>query len=275
MAYRKVENENLTAIADVIRETYDIDGMLRFPDEFVDAIKSSNTINFYVVNGTAQPESPNENTLWVNTDIEITTWEFSAEQPTVAVEGMVWFKNSTTSTTEFNAIKQNELYMCPTACSQYINGNWVTKSALVYMNGEWINWILYVFKDGVIHDGTLVIPNSSQNNATVDESTIHVWSVNNTAGNIYFSVPVDLTPYNTLYYVGSMTVRQSGDIYASTKFGVFKTTSSEPTAYIGYSLSSDTYSIDISELSGEYYIGFRLKGPAAWTEAWVSSIYLE
>lgn len=38
-------------------------------------------LNFKVVGGTTQPESPKENTIWVNTGTEISGWVFSPEEP--------------------------------------------------------------------------------------------------------------------------------------------------------------------------------------------------
>lgn len=38
-------------------------------------------LNFKVVGGTTQPSNPSENTIWVNTDKEITGWIFSAKNP--------------------------------------------------------------------------------------------------------------------------------------------------------------------------------------------------
>jgi hypothetical protein len=40
-------------------------------------------LNFKVVGGTSAPSSPKENTIWVNTNTEISSWDFSATQPRV------------------------------------------------------------------------------------------------------------------------------------------------------------------------------------------------
>lgn len=40
-------------------------------------------LNFKVVGGTTQPSSPKENTIWVNTDTPITSWDFSSEAPPI------------------------------------------------------------------------------------------------------------------------------------------------------------------------------------------------
>lgn len=38
-------------------------------------------LNFKIVGGTTQPANPSENTIWVNTDADITGWMFSAKTP--------------------------------------------------------------------------------------------------------------------------------------------------------------------------------------------------
>lgn len=43
----------------------------------------SNSLNFKVVGGTTAPVNPKENTIWVNTDVKITSWHFGAEEPNV------------------------------------------------------------------------------------------------------------------------------------------------------------------------------------------------
>lgn len=43
-------------------------------------------LNFKVVGGTTEPLNPAENTIWVNTDTEITAWAFSADDPSGVVE---------------------------------------------------------------------------------------------------------------------------------------------------------------------------------------------
>ena len=38
-------------------------------------------LNFKVVGGTSEPSNPKENTIWVNTDVEITGWHFANDDP--------------------------------------------------------------------------------------------------------------------------------------------------------------------------------------------------
>lgn len=100
-------------------------------------------LNFKVVGGTSAPSSPKENTLWVNTETEISGWVFSAEEPGEPAEGMVWFATGATSTVEFNALKKNGIQVYPISAKQYV-GAWVDKTAKSYQGGVWVEWTRYL-----------------------------------------------------------------------------------------------------------------------------------
>ena len=91
-------------------------------------------LNFKVVGGTTEPASPKENTIWVNTDAEITSWIFSATEPENPSEGMVWISTGASSNIVFNALKKNSVMVYPFAASQYISGAWVSVGVKAYQN---------------------------------------------------------------------------------------------------------------------------------------------
>lgn len=275
MGYRKAKNDSITAVANAIRESLKVSGQLTFPADFVNAIRNGASTNFAVVGGTTQPASPVNNTLWVNTDVPITRWDFSSDEPVKRSNGQVWFDVDVSSRMEFNAIQKNEIRTCPTACHQLIDNQWVSKDAALYTQGQWIRWMLYVYDNGKIHSGTIQ-SNDGKNAVELNATTIHVHSTgHNTWGYIYFTEPVDLTRYKKLCMVGSMTITGSGENWGSIQFGAFKTIGSSAAAKIEGTKASGTHSIDVSELSGTYYIAFYLKGFANYAMATVSQVYLE
>lgn len=93
-------------------------------------------LNFKVV-GNPQPEAPRENTIWVNTDVPIGVWYFSATQPENMAEGEVWFRTGTSSSTAFNALKKQNIMVYPLQAQQYINGALVDVTAKIYQDGAW------------------------------------------------------------------------------------------------------------------------------------------
>ena len=104
-------------------------------------------LNFKIIGGTAQPENPAENTIWINTDAAVTCWAFSASEPQ-AEEGMVWIRVGSYSPAAFNALKKNGIMVYPMSAEQYINGAWVAKDAESYQGGKWNAWIMYLFYNG-------------------------------------------------------------------------------------------------------------------------------
>ena len=110
-------------------------------------------LNFKIVGGTAEPASPKENTIWINTDQKITSWIFSATEPEDPVEGMVWISVGTDSTVAFSATKKNPVMVYPLSAKQYISGVWVDVVAKSYQGGKWVDWaIMDIIVDGIINE---------------------------------------------------------------------------------------------------------------------------
>lgn len=108
----------------------------------------SGSLNFEVVGGTSAPTSPKENTIWVNTDIAITSWIFNAFEPENPSAGQIWIYTGNSSPVDFNALEKNGVQVYPLTAKQYINGGWVDKTALIYQNGEWAEWAMHLYDTG-------------------------------------------------------------------------------------------------------------------------------
>lgn len=109
------------------------------------------SLNFKVIGDSKQPETPSENTIWVNTSTTISNWIFSSQTPDSPTPGMVWFVIGDISTTPINALKINGIELYPTAVKQYNGSSWVDKVAKCYQNGGWVTIYvpkLYIFKSG-------------------------------------------------------------------------------------------------------------------------------
>lgn len=97
-------------------------------------------LNFKVV-GNPQPTNPKENTIWLNTDVPIGRWYFSATQPEGLNAGDVWFFIGVSSPVAFNALKKNGVMVYPISAKQYIDGAWIAVTAQIYQGGEWVAWV--------------------------------------------------------------------------------------------------------------------------------------
>lgn len=112
------------------------------------AIQGGVELNFEVVGGTTQPENPKENTIWVNTPNEITSWIFSATEPEAPEEGMVWIFTGTESVVRFNALKENGLQVYPLNAMQYTASAWKNIPVMSFHDGEWMKWITFLYNNG-------------------------------------------------------------------------------------------------------------------------------
>lgn len=211
------------------------------------------SLNFKVVGGTSQLTSARENAIWVNTDVGITSWEFSPAEPAEPAEGMVWIYTGTSSGVAFNALRKNALMIYPIAAKQYIGGVWVDKTAMSYQDGAWQSWVTDIIAyDGGIQDLELVYSKASDKGTYIQLTLGADSSVASVK-----TEPVNLTGLNTLEVVysnrtgtGELDTYFNARVWSEDGKTVVKSSASATTA------TSGTLTVDISDLEGMYCIGF-------------------
>ena len=231
------------------------------------------SLNFKVMGGTTQPENPGENTIWVNTDTEITSWSFSDTEPDSPEEGLVWFftdtVSDTVSDTEFNAIKKNCVMVYLLYAEQYISGAWSNKTAEIYYNGTWKELILYLYNKGdecVNLTGgwaaTAIKPSGSGSTAVspavtkgTDSITLSLSSgyPNYRIGYLATAKSIDLTYYSKIT-INVTNFSINGEII------VTNSKTSGFTKVASMRLSAGVNVLDISSLNGEYYVLLGMGG---------------
>lgn len=232
---------------------------------------SGASLNFKVV-GNPQPENPKANTIWVDTDVEITGWDFSTTQPTSPVSGMVWITTGVFSTAPFNALKKNNITIYPLHAKQYIDNNWVTKTVKSYQNDEWVDWWngeLYANGDEYVNitGGWYGIDTGlSTSNVNITKIAsglkLHLTTNNRKVGMMVTRKPIDLTDYNIITFTGyifkSTSTTQSGKeaygylmVYSDISGG---TLNQVARADISNGGKPTTVTLDVSSLRGFYNI---------------------
>lgn len=212
-------------------------------------------LNFKVVGGTAQPTSPSENTIWVNTASPITSWVFSTEQPANPAEGMLWFISDGTGNTPINALKKNQLWLNPTSCRQYVGGAWESKNAMAYQNGTWQDvkfLVAWMFNEGDL--GLSGGFSASAGTLTVTNEIVHTMS-SGTYAYITSNNPIDLSDFSTLTFhcINNGIVKEYAYVgVGTTKSQFVAETAAAQTSY------ADVL-VDVSNLSGLHYVGFKNK----------------
>lgn len=222
----------------------------------------SSPLNFKVVGGTSAPASPKENTIWVNTDVPITSWIFSATEPEAPAEDMIWFTTGTASNAEFNALKKNGLMVYPVSARQYIGGAWVTKDAQIYKDGQWKNFMVYLYNNGIEYTNVAKFVASSDGGTfTVNSTDITVKQQQAYAANgkwAYTDINMDLSLFSTLVMMlsgqtpyggkcgfGVATAKPSGTSPTTSAFTSVKTKTEQETF-------NGTYVCDISSVNSGY-----------------------
>ena len=242
-------------------------------------------VNFKVVSGTSAPELPMENTIWVNTDADMSGWVFSVEAPANPEEGLVWIKVGNVDTFAFNALRRNGIVLCPMYAKQYIGSEWVTKTASIYQNGAWaeIITILKLYDNGDTFDA-ITGGWKKYGGGSFGESWLHVmvasdmkgvqfWTLNSVDITGYSKLNAKVTDFSRRCYIGVNNTLPK-DRYWNTD-GFSNNTDCEAIANIS---ENGTVTVDISELTGLFYIWIGEQGQNVEnatgcniTEVWLSN----
>ena len=275
--------DKLTAIADAIRVQSGKTGKLtldQMPTEIVDL----QSLGFEVVGGTSAPSNPKENTIWVNTSTSITSWVFSATQPTRAT-GRVWISVGASSSVAFNALKKNNITVYPLSAKQYVSGKWVDKTAKIYQNGAWVDWWdgqLYengnqftnVTGGWDIHD---YVTNSRPLMAAEHKSDQMFFRAQNNYDVLMgINNPVDLSNVNQIRITGMMNqiFTYNGAVYGMTmKVLKTKDLASKVAEFSMLVKGMFDYTLDVSNLSGKHYLTIQAF-PNANINGYITGVYL-
>lgn len=228
-----------------------------------------------VVGGTAQPASPKENTVWVNTDTAINGYAFSTAAPTNPVAGMVWFQTTTDSLVAMNIDKKNTVMLYPGGCSQYIGGAWVSKTAKTYLNSKWLDWMVYLYNLGdectSITGGWDDYLDNAGYSITKGADYLKIKGVNSQySGTGSTTNAIDLTKYKTLHAIAKRTSSGTCYIGIATKRDAVQTGLSASKTITAKDYTEIT--LDISAHNSAYYIVLVV---TATDELYIQKIWLE
>ena len=231
----------------------------------------ANPLNFKVVGGTTAPANSKENTVWVNTDTEITAYSFSTDQPASSVPGMVWCTMALSGAASLNVLKKNTIQIFLASAYQYIGGAWVKKGFQVYSGGKW-NSGKIIFHDSsadlTISGGYSMTHIGDAYGASYVEiqgnGCIHSWTREGADSNWFSNNAVDLTPYSTITFTFQGKTG-TGNYRHAFQLGVAKTRGTSFASHV--STDKDgivTVAMDVSSLEGMYYVG-------GWNSTWSGS----
>lgn len=275
-----VNSADLISVADAIRAKGGTTEALAFPAGMVaavEAISAGAGLNFEVVGGTVQPTNPKENTIWVNTSMEITNWEIGDDEPATFEPGKVWIKTGANSLLAFNVLKQNCIMLKPLNVFQRAAlGEWETKSAKIFQNGAWADLnLFFIIKDGNIVECKFSTSiRTDKNNLSVSQKagylSIENSGTDGSVGGCTTEKKIDLT--NATKIVVDMNVIRNGTQASAAHFkgvSLVVTTATQlenlngvSSAIVVYAITAttgaQTLELDVSSLTGSYYVGLCL-----------------
>lgn len=236
------------------------------------------SLNYEVVGGTAPPTNfKKENTLWVDTDVEIAGHAFEYNAPNYLTPNDIWIQTDIDrASIGFNAIKKNELMVYPYKLHRWNGSSWQILGGILYQNG----------KAAQSYDNTVqfypgaTVYSTSGTSDIHDKDGFHIWqkssSTNDNTAILY--IEVDVTNINTLTvtghfgvtntngYVGiwlhnSITIKQPyytigqgsdpANYTLMQRITGASNTQKDPTTY---DIITPSFSFDVSGLTGIYYL---------------------
>lgn len=240
------------------------------------------TVKAYATEELLDADKPYEGTIGVVTDVEIGECTFDSNEPTVISNGEVWFRTAEKSGLVFNALKKDTLLVRPKDCKQYIPGifpepgKWVERVVKTYTRGKWIPWVKTLFSANVKETwfaGALPMTNGGAGKSTFsqdyDDGSKKIMQESGKGGAYHLADPVDLTSYNTIVFDGDMTGDSDTEgnhcgLYVWSAYPVNYYTENVVKSLLTKkeTVTGERY-LDVSDLTGEYYIGFGLYGSTA------------
>jgi len=236
-----------------------------------------NPLNFKVVGGTTQPSNPKENTIWVNTDAEITEWHIG-KYPNPnwnEVDGKVFINIETTSDVSspaFNALKKNGLRVRPYGITQRISGVWVRKAGAIYQNGAWAVFKTVLFDGSNGGDVTAITGGwdgayrSSGSGSVTSTALVSDSAKNYSRYNFQTKNKIDMTPYKTAIAYFTKTTSSYGSLITryiglnTTKYTGDQSTALNDASFLNIRNGANdaksgnfTLQLDLSNVSGAYY----------------------
>jgi len=149
---------------------------------------------------------------------------------------------------------------------QFDNGAWVTKTARVFRDGAWRDTYLYLFNMGVagVPWSHAIGEGIGNNNSSITGQALRTTGTYTAGAGAFFPTyattnQVNMQGKNTLkatinYFTAGQNASFFG-VHTSRQIRTIPTSPANAAAYVQIT-STGTYSINISSLSGSYFVGF-------------------
>lgn len=223
---------------------------------------------FVIVGGTVRPSKATENTVWVNTDVEITDYVLSAAEPESPVSGMLWLQIADESDCKISApVGGDYINLYIKVAKLYVGGAWEDKDFEIYRGGA---WLLVPSTFWLYHQGDLCEDVTGGWAQTGDGGSI-TFNEDNAVVNVnaYLKAthmstvkPVNVTDLTRIVFLLKSAQSYSKQGYGRIGLSEINTASADPNGGKNYVVSqtltaSDDFvevEVPVADLVGSYYI---------------------
>lgn len=218
--------------------------------------------------GLTEPGAPRENMLWVKSDRAGGKYVFAETEPENPPEGLIWFRVSSMGII--------------TRADVYADGAWAAADAYMYLTGSWVRIaaaLVYLIRGGdqcanvtggwkgVRYYWSASLPGGVPH-VTWAEDGVSVTASGTAAGSLLVTEkPIDVTQYGALLIQCESASDQVMCQLSTDTGDLFKAGQAA-----SVSLTAGTASLDLSALSGQYYVGIQ---PRAQKKAKIRQILLK
>lgn len=223
-------------------------------------------VGLQVVTGLTEPGNPRENMVWVKSDKAGKKYVFAEAAPEAPAEGLIWF-----SATGDGIITQANVYG---------DGVWNRVDAYMYLSGTWVHIasaIVYLYNKGDTCDAVSggweaaawYINSGATGSApglTKGDSSLTV-RYTGKEGLLDTRASVNLDKIRKVCAVISGNASTNSYLAVSTGSGERGFPTNQKASE---SLSNGTVELDVSALSGNYFVGFRVRGSFTVEAVWLS-----
>ena len=237
-----------------------------------------------VVGSLIQPTDARENDIWVQTDA-MTDWWIGPTEPE-AREGLVWIRTGSGGTA-LQVLVRHAMVILPTRAKLCSGGAWTEVEMRTYSGGAWQGGarelISEAFRAQTVDDAAYSLPTEADPRLTA--SATYVNSTKQGHCLVETQEAFDLTGVSTVVFtvdqatvLGNKTYKLRfyvADAQQTNTWGEFS-----PTVMVEVqeSLTQARVELDVSALSGSFYVGLFVRGsysPTGTQSCTVSSILLE
>nr|DAI34069.1 MAG TPA: hypothetical protein [Caudoviricetes sp.] len=217
--------------------------------------------------GLTAPSSPRENTVWVKSDKAGKKYVFAEAAPEAPAEGLIWF-----SATGDGIITQANVYA---------DGAWNRVDAYMYLSGAWVHIasaVVYLYNKGdtcdAVSGGWEAAPwriNSGAPGSTPSltkvDGGLTVSPTYGREGLWGTRASVNLDKIRKVCAVIRGNANANNNLVVSTGSGEI---GFPPNVKASKDLFNGTVELDVSALSGKYFVGFRVRGNFTVEAVWLS-----